>query len=109
MMKQELLAWSRRVAPLGLLALVAGAAIYAGAPATGYKVIRRIPIGGEGGWDYLRVDPDAKRIYVLRGSHMMVVDEVSGKVIGDVPAENTKNMHGVALATDLGKGFTSNG
>jgi YVTN family beta-propeller protein len=109
MMKQKLLGWSRRVAPLGLLALVAGAAIYAGAPATAYKVIRRIPVGGDGGWDYLRVDPDAHRVYVLRGSHMMVVDEVSGKVIGDVPAENTKNMHGVALATDLGKGFTSNG
>jgi DNA-binding beta-propeller fold protein YncE len=109
MMKQRLLGWSRRVAPLGLLALVAAVGTYAGPPATGYKVIRRMPVGGEGGWDYLRVDPDARRIYVMRGSHMMVVDETSGKVIGDVPAQNTKNMHGIALAPDLGKGFTSNG
>jgi DNA-binding beta-propeller fold protein YncE len=72
-----------------------------------YKVIRRIPVGGEGGWDYVRVDPDAKRIYLSRGDHMMVVDETSGKVVGDLP--NTKGIHGIALATDLGKGFTSNG
>lgn len=109
MMKQKLLGWSRRVAPLGLLALVAAAGTYAGPPATGYKVLRRIPVGGDGGWDYLRVDPDAHRIYLSRGSHMMVVDEVTGKTIGDIPVENSKNMHGIALATDLGKGFTSNG
>jgi YVTN family beta-propeller protein len=72
-----------------------------------YKVIRRIPVGGDGGWDYLRVDPDGKRIYVARGDHMMIVDETSGKVVGDLP--NTKGIHGTALATDLGKGYTSNG
>ncbi len=72
-----------------------------------YKVIRRIPVGGDGGWDYLRVDPDAKRIYIARGDHMMIVDETSGKVVGDLP--NTKGIHGTALATDLGKGYTSNG
>jgi DNA-binding beta-propeller fold protein YncE len=89
------------------LLLISAAGAYAAD--SGYKVIRRMPVGGDGGWDYVRVDPDAHRIYVLRGSHMMVVDEVTGKVIGDVPASNTKNMHGVALAIDLGKGFTSNG
>ena len=66
-----------------------------------------MPVAGDGGWDYLRVDPDAHRLYVSRGTHMMVVDEVSGKVIGDIP--DTMGIHGVALATDLGKGFTSNG
>jgi len=73
----------------------------------GYKVLRRIPVGGDGGWDYLKVDPDAHRLYVARGTHMMVVDEVSGMVLGDIP--DTKGIHGVAIATDLGKGFTSNG
>ncbi len=77
------------------------------ASAQTYKVLRRMPIGGEGGWDYVRVDPDAKRIYVSRGDHMMVVDEASGKVVGDLP--NTKGIHGMALVTDLGKGYTSNG
>lgn len=64
-------------------------------------------MGGEGGWDYLRVDPDTHRIYISRGTHMMVVDENTGKVIGDLP--DTKGIHGVALAPELGKGFTSNG
>jgi len=72
-----------------------------------YKVVRRIPVGGDGAWDYVSVDPDAHRIYLSRGSHMMIVDETSGNVIGDIP--DTKGIHGVAVAPELGKGFTSNG
>jgi len=66
-----------------------------------------MPVGGDGNWDYLKIDPDAHRLYVSRGTHMMVVDEVSGKVVGDIP--DTMGIHGVALAFDLGKGYTSNG
>jgi YVTN family beta-propeller protein len=89
------------------LLLVAAAGVYAVPQAGGYHVIRRMPVGGDGSWDYLRVDPDAHRIYISRGTHMMVVDEISGKVIGDIT--DTKGIHGIALAFDLGKGFTSNG
>lgn len=92
---------------LACLFSLAAPGAFAAPQAGGYHVIRRIPVGGEGGWDYLRVDPDAHRIYISRGTHMMVVDENSGKVIGDL--QETKGIHGVALATDLGKGFTSNG
>ena len=77
------------------------------AQGTGYRVTRRIPIGGEGGWDGISVDPDAHRLYISRGDHVMVVDEDSGKLIGDIP--NTRGVHGIALAPELGKGFTSNG
>jgi YVTN family beta-propeller protein len=77
------------------------------APQGGYHLLRKMPIGGDGGWDYLTVDPDAKRIYISRGTHVMVVDEEKGEVIGDIP--DTKGVHGIALAKDLGKGFTSNG
>jgi DNA-binding beta-propeller fold protein YncE len=66
-----------------------------------------MPIGGDGGWDYLTVDPDSHRIYISRGTHVMIVDETSGKVVGDIP--DTKGVHGIAVAADLGKGFTSNG
>jgi DNA-binding beta-propeller fold protein YncE len=90
-----------------LFACFAAPAAFAAPQAGAYHVIRRIPVGGAGGWDYLRVDPDAHRIYISRGTHLMVVDETSGKLIGDLP--DTKGIHGVALATDLGKGFTSNG
>jgi DNA-binding beta-propeller fold protein YncE len=78
------------------------------APQAGtYHVIRRLPVGGEGSWDYLKVDSDTHRLYLSRGTHVMIVDEVSGKVIGDIP--ETKGVHGVALAPELGKGYTSNG
>lgn len=93
--------WSGFVAT-SLLLILAGTA-----SAQNYKLIRRIPVGEEGGWDYLRVDPDAHRIYVARGDHMMIVDEVSGKVLGDLP--NTKGIHGTAIADSLNKGYTSNG
>src|SRR5438445_1297098 len=79
------------------------------ASAQNYKVLRRIPVGGEGAWDYLRVDPDAQRIYVTRGSHVMVLEESSGKTIGDIQIANAKGVHDLALAQDLGKGFISNG
>jgi YVTN family beta-propeller protein len=72
-----------------------------------YKVLRRMPVGGEGGWDYIKVDPDAHRLYVARGDHLMIVDETSGKVVGDIA--NTKGIHGAAIAADLNKGYTSNG
>ena len=109
MRKQRVSGWFRRACPLTCLAVVAAFGVYAAPQGSGYKVARRMPVGGDGRWDYLRVDPDAHRIYVTRGSHLMVVDENTGKVIGDVPVANAMNMHGVALATDLGKGFTSNG
>jgi DNA-binding beta-propeller fold protein YncE len=89
------------------LALVGDALTFAANDAGGYKVLHRLPVGGDGGWDYLRVDPDARRIYLSRGDHMMVVDEGTGKLIADL--KDTKGIHGMALAYDLGKGYTSNG
>ena len=73
------------------------------ASAQNYKLIRRIPVGAEGGWDYIKVDADAQRLYVARGDHMMIVDEVSGKVLGDIP--NTKGIHGTAIARYPGEGL----
>ena len=70
-------------------------------------VIRTVTLGGEGGWDYLTVDSAARRIYLSRSSHVMVVDADTLKVVGDIPG--TDGVHGIALAPDLGLGFTSNG
>src|SRR5258705_12759 len=89
------------------LLILGGALTFAATDAGGYKVVRRIPVGGDGGWDYLRVDHDAHRIYLSRGDHMMVVDQGTGKLIADL--KDMKGIHGMALAYDLGKGFTSNG
>ncbi len=101
--------WLRSAGQWILLAIAAPLIVSAAPQGSTYKIVRRIPVGGEGGWDYIKVDPDARRLYVSRSTHMMVVDENSGKVLGDIPVANATNMHGIALATELGKGFTSNG
>ncbi|HUE57656.1 MAG TPA: YncE family protein [Candidatus Udaeobacter sp.] len=78
------------------------------APAgSGYRVIKTIPVGGEGGWDYVYVDSDARRVYVSRGTHVIVLDADTYAVVGDIP--DTQGVHGIAVASDLGRGFTSNG
>ena len=84
---------------------VAGVALAAAGP--GYHVVKTYKVGGDGGWDYLTVDSDARRIFISRGTHVMVVDADSGKIVGDIP--DTPGVHGIALAPDLGRGFTSNG
>src|SRR6266849_2417171 len=78
------------------------------APATsGYHVIKTVPVGGDGGWDYVFVDSDARRVYVSRGTHVVVLDADTYAVVGDIP--DTPGVHGIAIASDLGRGFTSNG
>jgi len=78
------------------------------APAgSGYHVIKTVPVGGDGGWDYVYVDSAARRVYVSRGTHVVVLDADSYAVVGDIP--DTQGVHGIAIASDLGRGFTSNG
>jgi YVTN family beta-propeller protein len=70
------------------------------------QVIQRWKIGGGGGWDYLTVD-GRHRLFLSRGTQVDVVDTQSGTVIGTIP--DTQGVHGIALAPDLHRGFTSNG
>jgi YVTN family beta-propeller protein len=109
MLRHKDAGWFRRIGPLVCLALIAGAIVYAAPQASGYKVIKRMPVGGDGGWDYLLMDPGTHHLFIARGSHFQVVDVTSGKLISDIAIANSKNSHGIALANDLGKAFTSNG
>lgn len=88
-------------------ALVSIASFLALFAATQYKLKQKFVLGGEGGWDYLTYDPAGQRLFVSRATRVMVVDPEKGSVLGEIP--NTPGVHGVALAQDLGKGFTSNG
>src|ERR1700739_203799 len=72
-----------------------------------YHFITQIPIGGEGGWDYLSIDPDAHRLYVSHATEIVVIDLKSNQIVGDLT--NTTGVHGIALAPRLGLGVTSNG
>ena len=88
--------------------LVSGtAAAQSPASSSTYHVARTVRLGGDGGWDYLTVDTAANRLYISRGTHVMAVDLGRDSVAGDLP--NTPGVHGIAIAHDLGRAFTSNG
>lgn len=72
-----------------------------------YQLKQKFVIGGDGGWDYLAYDPEGKRLFISRATRVQVVDPAQGKVVAEIP--DTPGVHGIALAHDLGKGFTSNG
>jgi YVTN family beta-propeller protein len=76
-------------------------------PAAGYHLLKRIEVGGEGGWDYLTVDSAARRLYVSHATRVVVIDLDKGTVVGEIP--NTNGVHGIAVVPELGRGFTSNG
>jgi DNA-binding beta-propeller fold protein YncE len=74
---------------------------------SGYHVTKTISVPGDEGWDYVFIDSAARRVYVSHGSHVVVLDADTGSVAGDIP--DTQGVHGIAIASDLGRGFTSNG
>jgi YVTN family beta-propeller protein len=88
-----------------LLLLAIGAVASAAAPT--YKVTGKIKIGGEGRWDYVYVDSANHRLYVSHATQTEVIDTATDKVVGTIPGTN--GVHGIAIADDLSKGFTSDG
>lgn len=76
------------------------------AHAQDYRVAR-YNIGGDGGTDYLTAEPGTGRVFVSRGTHVMVVDGATGKVLGDIP--DTPRTHGIALVASTNHGFITNG
>lgn len=87
--------------------MIAMFSVSIGAQATSYKVETRYPIGGTEGWDYITVDSAARRLYVSHGTRVNVLDEDTGKAIGVI--EDTPGVHGIAIAGNVGHGFTTNG
>jgi DNA-binding beta-propeller fold protein YncE len=69
--------------------------------------VQKVDIKGDGGTDYVAVEASTGRVFVSRGTHMMVVEGATGKVLGDIP--NTPGVHGAGIATRAGHGFTTNG
>lgn len=75
--------------------------------AAGYHVANKIAIGGDGGWDYVTVDPDARRVFVSHATEVDVLDADSGAVVGKIT--ELKGVHGIAIAPEFSRGFISNG
>jgi DNA-binding beta-propeller fold protein YncE len=88
-----------------LLCLIFTVAAIAAPPT--YKVIGKIKIGGPGRWDYVYVDSANHRLYVSHGTQTEVVDTATQKVVGTIMG--TGGVHGIAIANDLNRGFTSDG
>ena len=86
-----------------LLSIVTASAVGAG----DYHLLKAIPVGGDGGWDYLSVDSAAHRLYVSHATKVVVVDLEKNSVAGEIT--NTPGVHGLAPAPDLGRGFVSCG
>src|SRR5579863_9569288 len=78
---------------------------YAAPQDSGYRVLRTIKLGGEGGWDYVTVDSDARRVYIPRSTHILVIDADSGKQVADIQGMN--GTHGVAVAPEFNRGFVT--
>jgi DNA-binding beta-propeller fold protein YncE len=72
-----------------------------------YQLLKTIPVGGEGGWDYLSVDSAARRLYVSHGTKAVVIDMDREAVVGEIT--NTPGIHGIVIAPKLDRAFTSNG
>lgn len=72
-----------------------------------YHLLKKVVLGGDGGWDLLSLDPEDRRLYVARSNRVMVIDADSYKLITEI--QDTPGVHGVAIAHDLGRGFTTDG
>jgi len=97
--------YGKGVAVLTLIA--SGFVLLGAAPSNEYAVLKKIPIPGQGSWDYLTVDEAARRLYVSHGTQVEVLDVDSGTIVGKI--ENTPGVHGIAIARESGHGFVSDG
>ncbi len=101
------LRWSVKLLAAALVSVPAIAGHAQSAPAAGYHITKTIPVGADGGWDYVTIDAVARRLYVSHATKMVVVDIDRDTVVGEL--RDTPGIHGIAIAPALGRGFTSNG
>jgi len=91
---------------LGLWSLAVSTLFAIAAAAQGsYHLIKKIPIPGDGDWDYVAADSDARRLYVSHDTEIVVLDLDSGGIVGKI--SGGPDMHGAAVATEFGRGFIS--
>jgi DNA-binding beta-propeller fold protein YncE len=72
-----------------------------------YHLVRQIKLGGDGRWDYITIDTARNRLFIARETRVMVVDQRSGKLLGEIPGID--GAHGVALDYSTGHGFATAG
>jgi YVTN family beta-propeller protein len=92
--------WIFLVCAVSLTAIAAFAAV-------NYQLLKKVPVPGTGGWDYVTVDAGARRVYVSHSTQVDVLDADSFALVGTIP--NTLGVHGIAVAPDAGRGYISAG
>jgi hypothetical protein len=90
-----------------LTATVSGGLLAQTGAAPSYHVVRSIPLGGSGRWDYITLDSVKHRLFIARQTRVMVVNPESGKLLGEIPGLD--GAHGVALDHTTGHGFATSG
>jgi DNA-binding beta-propeller fold protein YncE len=90
-----------------LVAGLAGAIPAAAAGSSSYKILKTIPVSGTEGWDYVTMDSDARRLYISRGNHIVVINVDTGAVVGNVTG--LEGTSGLLPVPELGRGFAMNG
>lgn len=101
---------SNKLFALVLVPILFAALTYAQSPVkstTAYHLLTKIEIGGEGGWDYVYDDSDARRLYVSHATKVIVIDTDADKIVGEIAG--LKGVHGIAVADEFGRGFVSDG
>jgi YVTN family beta-propeller protein len=96
-----------RMWPIFAVVAILGSVASIAVAADGYNITRKIPIPGQGSWDYLIVDETARHLYVSHGTQVEVLDVDSESIVGNIP--KTPGVHGIAIAAEFGRGFVSNG
>jgi DNA-binding beta-propeller fold protein YncE len=71
------------------------------------KFVKKTVIGGEGGWDYLSVDEQNKRLYVSHSTKIEVLNSETHEKVGEV--SDLKGVHGAIAVPKSGRGITTNG
>jgi DNA-binding beta-propeller fold protein YncE len=94
---------------LGLAALVAVYWLFGGDKTPQLKIVKTIPLGGEGKWDYLCLDAEARRLYLPRTATVQVVDLDNGVLVSTIANAGRNRVHGVALAPEQNLGFITAG
>lgn len=87
-----------------IILTIAAASLQSPSP---YRIAQTFALGGDGGWDYIVPDPPSHRIFIGRSDRVMVVDAVTGKLVGTVT--NIDGAHGTAIVAPAGHGFATSG
>jgi DNA-binding beta-propeller fold protein YncE len=95
------------MAKLAVVLLLASTASLLAQPAATYRITHTYMLGGDGSWDYIVPDPPDHRLFIGRQSRVMVVDENTGKLLGEV--KGIQGAHGTAIAPASGHGFATSG